>query len=716
MRTLSLVLLLFAFGLVLPAWAYGPPDWNENLTEVLNLRGHGTIILKAVEILRNDGFEAMASLYSRYLSDLYKGAYQADQGGSFEYLGVTLGRNYFSHFHEASTGKGFYLTPVYSAIEEISFDWKVSTLRGPHASAADMCNLYYARAVEELRGNDIHGAMEYLGYALHVLADVTVPHHAANIGAHQDRLGETPGGKKTTHEAYENFVDRAIQEGRITHATFGGMYHLDWIPSEYVTYAAGQAAPYIGDVKYQDSGPAHFLPVANILVPLAERLSAGLLHRFFEKWKDEEFTVLVLEVDKVQALGSGLKALDSPDEADFYVKVRLGNRQFPTSGVIEGEDDVEPNVLSEYNWFYVLWVPNRTSVVPVEISLWDEDTASGDDHADIDPGGGNDLDFSLDLSKREISGDISLKSLVRKYAFTVSGKNSSDSDRARISFTLYRCPHYEPSTGPDLAAFSNPTTLSGLVRDPSGQPLGGVTVSILGTTHRVQSSTSGNYAFSDLSSLFSGSSRSLPVRVRAEKEGYVSKEFSVTLERNKGKTLEISLAPSGGEGTASPGPAVRGRLFLAGPSSSSIQGDGPISGWFWLRSGGHRAAFFFRPGGPIRGVSAAALNFSFLVTNGADGGSGFTTEPHVVILGEGGEEITSFTLRLFNPFRPRCESNTGGVGYSVFGSWESDLLRQLLSQGKSFTVLVAWPFPHGYHLAVKGDSVTLAFVVGGGGR
>ncbi|MGQ9622915.1 MAG: zinc dependent phospholipase C family protein, partial [Candidatus Caldatribacteriaceae bacterium] len=348
-------------------------------------------------------------------------------------MGVTLGQNYFSHFHEASTGKGFYPTPVHSAIEGISFDWKVSTMRGPHASGADMCNYYYARAVEELRGGAVKQAMEYLGYALHILADLTVPHHARNVGAHQDRLGETPGGRKTTHGVYEDAVDEALHQNQIPHATFGGIYHLDWTPGEYAVYAASQSVPHLGAIKCQDSGPANFLSVARIMVPLAERLSARLLRRFFEKWKDEAFSVVVLRIDRVKALGSGMKALDSPDEADFYIKVRLGTRQFPESGVIEGEDDVEPNILSEYNWFYPLWVANRTSTVPVEISLWDQDAATGDDHAEIDPGGGADLDFNLNLTGRVVEGDVQGAIARSSHTFSVTGSNTFQTDRAQIT-------------------------------------------------------------------------------------------------------------------------------------------------------------------------------------------------------------------------------------------------------------------------------------------
>ena len=46
------------------------------------------------------------------------------------------------------------------------------------------------------------------------------------------------------------------------------------IPSDFCTYTAQQSAQYIHDIKYQDTGPQYFLPVANIVLPLAERVCA----------------------------------------------------------------------------------------------------------------------------------------------------------------------------------------------------------------------------------------------------------------------------------------------------------------------------------------------------------------------------------------------------------------------------------------------------------
>ncbi|MGQ9622916.1 MAG: hypothetical protein ACUVTO_05670 [Candidatus Caldatribacteriaceae bacterium] len=64
MKKCFLVLFFCSVLVTFPVWAYGPPELNDTLTEVVNLRGHGTIILKVVEILRNDGYADQARFYT----------------------------------------------------------------------------------------------------------------------------------------------------------------------------------------------------------------------------------------------------------------------------------------------------------------------------------------------------------------------------------------------------------------------------------------------------------------------------------------------------------------------------------------------------------------------------------------------------------------------------------------------------------------------------
>ncbi|MCX6090987.1 MAG: carboxypeptidase regulatory-like domain-containing protein [Candidatus Atribacteria bacterium] len=812
---ISVFLLVFMFFLP-QAYSYSPPSFNDNHTQVENPGGHGTIILKAIDILRNDGYGAMANQFNQYLLQLYEGAYQADQGGSFSYLGVTLGRNYFSHFYEASTGKGFYLTSDYSNAEGISFDWKVSTLRGPHAAATDMCNWYYAQAAGAMRDNNPTMAMKYLGYALHVLSDLAVPHHATNIGAHQDRLGEeltvnADASEKTTHGVYENAVDTALNEGAIAHVTYGGIYHADWNPSDYCVYTAQQSAPYINDIKYQDSGPQYFRPVANIIIPLAERLCAGLMRRFYENWKNEMFTVVALKITRVKAIGSRCgKYLDCPDEADFYVKVKIGTRQFPTSGVIEGRDDADPNILSEYNWFYPIWYFSRNVNIPVEISLWDEDTVTSDDHADIDPGGGKDLDFTYNLVDGRVTGDVTAVASGRETQVFARGENSDGQDRAEIWITVTRDPVLPPGTGPNDIIITQTTSISGTIHDECNQPVAGATIHIPNTEYTSTAGSDGSFLLENVPlNTISGTTQFIPIILLAEKDGYQPQTQTVNLTANEvnninftlnatqppsssirvmvtsgsGETIDnaevtivdtnthvpmvykgdyrlpnitmgcgselssnvtvnaegyqsqskpVILRPNqynqvafvlspistndgndhqGGEGTDGSNYFQEGNFVTLQSSSSIFEGSGPIYGWTWLRNNGDRASWTFQLDQQPINVKAAALNFSLLVTNQVNGGSGFTSNPKVKISDINGTQLGSSTLHLVNTFRPKYSENTVGIGYPASGSIEFTPIKQLVSQGKSFIVTIEWPAPDRNHLAVKKDSVILAYII-----
>lgn len=818
--------------LISPAYSYSPPQFNDAHTEVENPNGHGTIILKAIDVLRNDGNATMADTYNQYLLQLYEGAYQADQGGSFSYLGVTLGRNYFSHFYEPSTGKGFYLTSDYSAAEGISFDWKVSTLRGPHAAATDMCNWYYAQAVQAMRDNSPELAMKYMGYALHVLSDLAVPHHATNIGAHQDRLGEeltinADASEKTTHGVYEDAVDTFLDEGLIVHATMGGIYHNDWIPSDFCTYTAQQSVQYIHDIKYQDTGPQYFLPVANIVLPLAERVCAGLMRRFYENWKNESFMVSVLKITRVKAIGSRCgKYLDCPDDADFYVKIRMGYRQFPTSGVIEGCDDANPNILSEYNWFYPVWFYSRTTSIPVEISLWDEDTVSSDDHADIDPGGGSDLDITYNIANGTVSGDVNATAVGNETQVFARGENSDSQDRAEITMSIARYPILPPGSGPDSIPVTLTTSISGIVKDECNQPLAAVTIGIPNTTFTTTTGSDGSYLLQGvILNKISGTDQFAPVEIQAEKTGYNPGIQIVSLTLNEGSGVHfilpviqpptfslrvmvtnsngdavnnaqvsmvgteysISLANPGDyrlmnaalgcEGELSSSVAVdapgyisqskpvtfqpgdyqqisfvlssvvtdeeedqegneeegeeeereeeereeeesglsqyfqEGDFVTVQPFSFNTLGNGPIYGWTWLTQTGDRASWTFKlESEPVK-VKAAALNFSLLVTNQVNGGSGYTSNPKVKIFDLNGNMLGSSTLYLVNTFRPKYPENTVGIGYPASDAIEHSLIKQMVSQGQSFMVTIEWPAPDKHHIAVKKDSVLLAYVI-----
>jgi hypothetical protein len=462
--------------------AYNPPEGDTSFQANYNAawpitdgryNAHGSVVLQAIEVLAGDERQQEVEFFRAYREQLLSGAREADEGGGIYDMIVTdVPRNSYSHFWNPDTNQGFRMSdaivsPLIQAIGGALPLWEISSTLGPHVSAADMADWQYAKAVDAMRRADNWSrlanaeevesfrqrAMRFLGYTLHLVADSTVPQHAADIGAQDKLFGN--------HEGYENLCDELIP--LIHHAQSDGIYDVGR-PSDYYhrgaqtsnSYADLARLPFdlflskeiiqhrktlqqaIDGLKQEgidtaflppgisewieqsDQVEDHFFPAH--LIRLSEQLCAGLLDRFYQQWAQEEFRVVTLTLNHVQALPGekwvgwpinewiGWKPydVDNPDWADFYAKVTIAGREF-RRGVIEEGDDIWPNTASAFNWVYPCWLSSTATAVPVVISLWDQDGVTGDDHVDISPQGGRDLDFTYNPTSGEIAGDIAVK-------------------------------------------------------------------------------------------------------------------------------------------------------------------------------------------------------------------------------------------------------------------------------------------------------------------
>lgn len=309
---------------------------------------------------------------------------------------------------------------IKSAISFLSLaPWKYCTLKGPHPSMADMADWYYAKAVKSVRAGNTADAMTNLGYVLHYVSDATVPQHVADEGAQ--------------HQEYENYCDNAIKVSNFPHAGSGGMYKPDsWSPGQYVKNAASYSKPLLSKAKNSSQFGSACAP----MVPLAERYCAGILDRFYRLRLSEQFSVVVVKIDRVKAWGyyRPWKDLDNPDDADFYAYVTIDGRQYNT-GVVDGTDNMYPQTILPYCWFFPKWLSGSVTNPQIKIAIWDDDGVTGDDKAYICPKKGEkELWINYKLSTGAVTGDkTASRSGTKTSVYT---KGNHDGDEAEVWFNI----------------------------------------------------------------------------------------------------------------------------------------------------------------------------------------------------------------------------------------------------------------------------------------
>lgn len=473
------LLLLLASSVVLGSpIAYNPPSGPSPLVaQVDSKKAHAEILRRGIDVLRLDGHTQMADYFggTSNLQWLMNGVRRADKDGgdiviaasfpwladsirvllewAFGELKVEIPANTMSHFYNPDTGKGLQLfkdagwySTVISALNTFSFGpWELFTLFGPHPSATDMCDYFYAKAVDAMRKGDGEGAMTNLGIAVHYIQDMTVPQHATN------RHGGYPDAY---HLEYESLCDKLIEQDNIPHAKSANDLG-DWYsntskfrPGQYIAETAKRSKSYLSAAtKFwitDENAPINPKPqiyteqfatsAAQAMIPLGEKMTAALLKRFWENWQKEEFYVVMVRIDRVEALDPNI---DYGSDADFYAKVRVADKWFST-GTVVGEDDIWPQKVHPFHWFFPRWIAGRPDSVPVRIEVWDEDGGLNgpDDRVDITPVGGYALDLNYWPAGESVTRDIVQKGP----DFYTKGNPTGGGDHARIWFTIESYP------------------------------------------------------------------------------------------------------------------------------------------------------------------------------------------------------------------------------------------------------------------------------------
>lgn len=195
---------------------------------------HKYINVKAIEILKNDGYVDAYYFYSDHLDKLNEGVVWADQDFKSS-----------SHFYNPAKDKG-----LYGSLNAMSLGTE-----------------YYDRAVKYWGLGEIDQAMFFLGAAVHLVQDMTVPQHA-NI-----RLLDN-------HRQYENFIKRSYLNSPKYVAERGGYYGDDI--KEYIRCNARCAIRIFDRLKDIENSKKRYYTIAKFTLPLAQRSTAGCLLSFYK--------------------------------------------------------------------------------------------------------------------------------------------------------------------------------------------------------------------------------------------------------------------------------------------------------------------------------------------------------------------------------------------------------------------------------------------------
>jgi phospholipase C len=195
---------------------------------------HKFINIQALEILKNDNFLDAHYLFSDYIADLNEGVVWADQ--DFKSA---------NHFFNPNKNKGLF----------------------GNSNALKLALEYYSKAVGYWYMQDINTSMFYLGAAVHLVQDMTVPHHA-NI-----RLLDK-------HRQYENYIKRTYLNTPKFVVDRGGYYMNEGI-EEFIRCNARNAIRIYKRLRYIKDDEKRYYTITKFTLPLAQKSTAGCLMRFY---------------------------------------------------------------------------------------------------------------------------------------------------------------------------------------------------------------------------------------------------------------------------------------------------------------------------------------------------------------------------------------------------------------------------------------------------
>ena len=194
----------------------------------------------ALDILLSDKYLNEYNLFQGYLLNINEGVVWADQDFKSS-----------SHFYNPDKKRGLY----------------------GRKSAMELTQEYYYKAINHWKYGNKKKAMFYLGAAVHIVQDMTVPQHA-NIRLLDD------------HHQYEAFVKKSYKDLEGFKAE-SGTYLLDSI-EEYIRFNTRVALKVHRRFKNIKENDCRYYRILKCTLPLAKRTTAGVFAMFYKEISKDE--------------------------------------------------------------------------------------------------------------------------------------------------------------------------------------------------------------------------------------------------------------------------------------------------------------------------------------------------------------------------------------------------------------------------------------------
>ncbi|WP_025642011.1 zinc dependent phospholipase C family protein [Schnuerera ultunensis] len=194
---------------------------------------HKAINIYALKILKNDKYFKEYNFFNSYIQDINEGAVWTDQDFKSS-----------NHFYNPYKKRGLY----------------------GRKNAMDLGVYYYYKATELWTKGEFNKSLFYLGAALHIVQDMTIPQHA-NI-----RLLDN-------HHQYEVYVNRTYEYLDKLEVEKGTLL-LESI-EDYIRFNARVAIKIYKKFNMISKDEERFYRIARCGIPLAKRTTAGAMVMFY---------------------------------------------------------------------------------------------------------------------------------------------------------------------------------------------------------------------------------------------------------------------------------------------------------------------------------------------------------------------------------------------------------------------------------------------------